>query len=88
MWKFKILCSTFFFPFFQASSGIRSVTLNRNSSHEMLKIDKTKANFPLILSFNFAVTSPLTEELFDDDTDENQEANAAGNDVAQVENVT
>ena len=78
--------STFFF--FQASSGIRSVTLNRNSSHEMLKIDKKKANFPLILSFNFAVTSPLTEELFDDDTDENQEAIAAGNDVAQVENVT
>ena len=54
----------------------------------MLKIDKKKANFPLILSFNFAVTSPLTEELFDDDTDENQEAIAAGNDVAQVENVT
>ena len=53
----------------------------------MLKIDKNKANFPLILSFNFAVTSPLAEDLFDDDTEEDQEAVAA-NDVAQVENVT
>ena len=53
----------------------------------MLKIDKKKANFPLILSFNFAVTSPLTEDLFEDDAEENQEAIAA-NDVAQVENVT
>ena len=84
MWRFKIFFFTFFF---QASSGIRSVTLNRNSSHEMLKIDKKKANFPLILSFNFAVTSPLTEDLFEDDAEENQEAIAA-NDVAQVENVT
>ena len=59
---------------YEATSGTQSVTLNRNATHEMLKIDKTKATFPLILSFNFAVTSPLTEDFEED--------------FPQVENVT
>ena len=29
---------------YQASSGIKAVTLNKNQTHEMLKVDKRKAN--------------------------------------------
>ena len=38
---------------YEVNSGVQSISLGRNASHEMLKIDKTKATFPLILSFNF-----------------------------------
>ena len=44
---------------YEVNSGVQSISLGRNASHEMLKIDKTKATFPLILSFNFVVTVSL-----------------------------
>ena len=40
---------------YEVNSGVQSISLGRNASHEMLKIDKTKATFPLILSFNFGM---------------------------------
>merc|ERR1719219_1433157 len=33
---------------YEVNSGVQSISLGRNASHEMLKIDKTKATFPLI----------------------------------------
>lgn len=44
---------------YQAETGVKSLTLLKNHTHEILSIDKTKATFPLLLSFNFAVTTPL-----------------------------
>ena len=60
-------------PVYQATSGIKSVTLNKNQSHEMLKVDKRKAAFPLLLSFNFAVTTPLAMKDTSDDEDDEVE---------------
>ena len=65
---------------YQASSGIKSVTLNKNQTHEMLKVDKKKASFPLLLSFNFAVTTPLMDESEALDSSDNEEEE-------QVENI-
>ena len=45
---------------YRATSDIQSVSLNRNTSHQMLRIDTDKATFPLLLSFNFAVSTPLS----------------------------
>ena len=64
---------------YEVNSGVQSISLGRNASHEMLKIDKTKATFPLILSFNFVVSEKC--DLMHDD--EEDEPNAQ-----QVENVT
>lgn len=63
---------------YEASSGIKSVTLSRNANHEMLKIDKTKATFPLLLSFNFAVTTPMVMPL-DLEADEDETSNVVEN---------
>merc|ERR1719266_1483964 len=45
---------------YEANSGIKSLTLGRNQTYELLQINKKKANFPLLLSFNFAVTTPMS----------------------------
>ena len=47
---------------YKETSGIQSVSLNRNTVHELLKIDSLLATFPLLLSFNFAVTTPMAAE--------------------------
>ena len=60
--------------------GIKAVTLNKNQTHEMLKVDKRKATFPLLLSFNFAVTTPLNGETDSLDSSDNEEEE-------QIENI-
>ena len=56
---------------YQANSSIKSLTLSRNQTHEILQIDKKKATFPLLLSFNFAVNTPLNiKEETDDSNDQ------------------
>jgi hypothetical protein len=40
---------------YEETSGIQTVGLGRNSSHPLLRIDPSRATFPLLLSFNFAV---------------------------------
>ena len=45
---------------YRATSDIQSVSLTRNTSHQMLRIDTNKATFPLLLSFNFAISTPLS----------------------------
>ena len=56
---------------YQANSSIKSLTLSRNQTHEILQIDKKKATFPLLLSFNFAVNTPLNiKEETDDSIDQ------------------
>jgi len=55
---------------YQATSDIQSVSLNRNTSHQMLRIDLNKATFPLLLSFNFSVSTPLS--IKDDDIEDDE----------------
>jgi len=69
---------------YRATSGVQSVSMGRNSSHEVLKIDTSKAKFPLLLSFNFVVNTPLSEE-FTDEEDEEAEAEAAVAEAASVQ---
>lgn len=45
---------------YKVSSGIQSVALGRNASHPLLKVDMSKATFPLLLSFNFASSSTVS----------------------------
>lgn len=52
---------------YQADSGINSLTLSRNQTHQVLSIDRKRATFPLLLSFNFAVTTPLNMKKIDDE---------------------
>ena len=47
--------------------------MSRNSSHEVLKVDTEKAKFPLLLSFNFVVNTPLPEEEPEDEGPEEEE---------------
>ena len=55
-------------------------TILAHQTHEMLKVDKKKASFPLLLSFNFAVTTPLMDESEALDSSDNEEEE-------QVENI-
>ena len=34
--------------------------MGRNAVHEILKIDTQKVKFPLLMSFNFVVNTPIT----------------------------
>lgn len=43
---------------YMARTGLHSASLNKNGHHMLLKLDKEKATFPLLLSFNFLVTTP------------------------------
>ena len=65
---------------YHATSEIQSVSLSKNTSHQMLKIDTNKATFPLLLSFNFAVSTPIAlkddDEYLDDVIEENELGNA------------
>lgn len=47
---------------YKETSGIQTVSLGRNASQPLLRVDPSKATFPLLLSFNFAVTTPLANE--------------------------
>ena len=56
---------------YKATSDVQSISMSRNSSHEILKIDTNKAKFPLLLSFNFVVNTPLSPgEEFKEDSEE------------------
>ena len=57
---------------YEASSGIKSLSLGRNQTYDLLQIDKKKATFPLLLSFNFAVTTPLNSKEFDTSSDDEE----------------
>ena len=65
---------------YEETSGIQSVSLGRNASHPLLKVDPLKATFPLLLSFNFAVSTPLAPD--NNDTEESSPAPEA-----DIENV-
>jgi len=47
---------------YEETSGIQSVSLGRNACHPLLKVDPTRATFPLLLSFNFAVSTPMAQD--------------------------
>ena len=51
---------------YKANSGIKSASLGRNQTHEILTLERKKAVFPLLLSFNFAVTTPLQTKKVED----------------------
>lgn len=55
---------------YKAETSIEPITLSRNQSHEILHIDKKKATFPMLLSFNFAVTTPLNVKQEESNTDD------------------
>ncbi len=57
---------------YEANSGVKSVTLGKNGKTNLLKIDTSKAAFPLLLSFSFAVTTPLQDQDDLDDEDEEE----------------
>jgi hypothetical protein len=65
---------------YEETSGIQSVSLGRNASHPLLKVDPVRATFPLLLSFNFAVSTPLAP-----DTNDVEDARPATE--ADIENV-
>ena len=67
---------------YEATSGIKNVSLGRNGKADLLKIDPKKAKFPLLLSFNFAVTTPLSQDdLQDYDDNEDDHVNEEVEDV-------
>ena len=57
---------------YKASSGVQSIAMGRNLTHEVLKIDTEKAKFPLLLSFNFVVNTPLTQEEIEQGSEQNE----------------
>jgi len=63
---------------YKATSDVKSISMGRNFTHEVLKIDTDKAKFPLLLSFNFVVNTPLSPEeeqgeMDQEDEEENEE---------------
>jgi len=80
---------------YKETSAVQSVSMGRNSTHEVLKIDTEKAKFPLLLSFNFVVNTPLDptedqEEVSDQEEDDqvtnsnDQPAEQGNDDVINV----
>ena len=66
---------------YRCTSDIQSVSLSRNNSHQMLRIDTAKATFPLLLSFSFAVSTPLIikdEDSEDENVSAESDLQAAG----------
>ncbi len=60
------------------STEMRTVSLGRNASEVVLKLKPEEAKFPLLLSFNFMVTTPLAE---DDEEGEEEEEEVAVEEV-------
>ena len=60
---------------YSETSNIQMITLGRNLSHEVLKIDTEKAKFPLLLSFNFVVNTPLAPSRHELDGEEQNQQN-------------
>lgn len=56
-----------------ASSGLKVATLARNGSHIMLKLEEGKVKYPLLLAFNFGVTSSVCEDKGNEDEEETLE---------------
>ena len=44
---------------YSETSGLKQASLGRNSSCLMLEMDPTMTVFPLLLSFNFSLSTPL-----------------------------
>ena len=44
---------------YRETSGIKQASLGRNGSCLMLEMDPNLTNFPLLLSFNFCLSTPL-----------------------------
>jgi len=63
-------------PTYQETSGIKQASLGKNESVTMLELDSSKTVFPLLLSFNFCVTTPLASPETGGDWDENPENNS------------
>ena len=61
-------------PTYQESSGIKQASLGKNESVTMLELDSTKTIFPLLLSFNFCVTTPLASPETGGDWDDGNNA--------------
>lgn len=46
-------------PTYEETSGLKQASLGKNESVTMLELESSKTVFPLLLSFNFCVTTPL-----------------------------
>ncbi len=51
------------------TTGVKSASLGRNGVEPLLKLRPEEATFPLLLSFNFMVSTPVSE----DDREEEEE---------------
>ena len=59
---------------YKETSGIKQASLGKNESCVMLELDPVMTVFPLLLSFNFCVSTPLISgNLRDQDGDPDQE---------------
>ena len=59
-------------PIYRETSGIKQASLGKNEMVTMLELDPVMTVFPLLLSFNFCVSTPLITPQM-----ENEEENSA-----------
>jgi len=57
------------------STGVKSATLGKNGTEQLMRLDRDKCKFPIVLSFNFMVCPPIpdTEEGDRDDAVDDSE---------------
>ena len=58
-------------PVYRESSGIKQASLGKNDMVTMLELDPVMTVFPLLLSFNFCVSTPLITPQMDSMDQEN-----------------
>ena len=64
---------------YKETSGIQKASLGKNECVTMLELDPISTSFPLLLSFNFCVSTPLISPGLQDTDQQDQEPENVGN---------